>query len=404
MNPTPDMKPPSDPSPAETGMTDMPSRPKELRALCRFAAGLSHELNNLLAVVNSNAIELIGQESLPDETRQAARRIMVAGERAASLTKQVLLFSGQHPCWAKPLRVNALLEDSRDAWERQLGPAITLQLNLADQEIGVSADRELLAALVSSLLANAVDALPGAGEVHVAASVVVPGELSTVAAEQMGSDPCVCLHVSDTGEGIPPSIQAKVFEPFFTTRSVKSRLGLGLAVVSGIVDSHRGWIGLDSRPGRGTSVDVLLPMVELPAPAAAASLASQPPLEAKTILLVEDDTLLRETTAEVFRMAGCRVLQAESADQARETWKWHADRIHLLFTDVVLPGGVSGLDIAAEFFADNPALKVICTSGFSHEIMQRLGDLPEGWMYLPKPCLPPQMLKAVNELLASPSS
>jgi len=383
----------------DAALEGLRTNPSEMRSLCRFAAGMSHELNNLLNVINSNASELMADRGLPDQARSAAKRIAVAGERATNLTSQVLLFSGQHPCWTKPLEMNAFLEESQAAWQRQLGPAIKLTLTLSSRRVGVSADRELLNAMVSILVANATDAIRGSGEVSISLGETLPENLPAKERTRFSNRRWVHLQVKDNGEGISAAVMAHIYEPFFTTRSARARLGLGLSVVKGVVDSHEGWLNISSKQGQGTTVDVLFPRIELAAPTKTpAAMAGAMPKQA-TILLVEDDALLRETTADVLRHGGYRVLQAESVEDARETWHWHAERIRLLLTDVVLPGGTSGLDIAAEFFSDNPALKVICTSGFSHEIMQRLGDLPEGWLYLPKPCLPPDMLSAVEKLL-----
>ena len=374
-----------------------------MRALCRLSAGLSHEMNSLLGVINSNASELISDRELTESSRLQAQRIGVAGERAASLTRQLLLFSGQHPCWSRPIEFGAWLNDSRSIWERMLGPEIELQINDVDRPIGISGDSELLIQMISSLAANAVDAIHGRGKLVISTSIVAPSELPDK--QQPGGErtDCVCLQVSDTGEGIPRAVLPHIFVPFFTTRAVKARLGLGLSVVKGIVDSHGGFVEVHSQPQGGTTVEILLPLVEAKGEAPTEPSMPSAPVPHETILLVEDDDLLRETTAEVMCRAGYRVLQTDSGESARETWQWHADRVQLLFTDVVLPRGESGLDIAADFYADNPALKIICTSGFSHEIMQRLGDLPKGWMYLPKPCLPPAMLKTIRSILDQPA-
>lgn len=377
-------------------LSDPRSRPETMRALCRLVGGLAHEYNNYLNVVNSNASELMAERELRLERRRNAQLIAVAGERAAQLTRQLLIFSGQRPPVLKPVELNSLLTDFRPAIERLAGPHYEIEIKLAAVELGVAGDREMLEQVVAVMVANAVDAAK-LDRAFVLTTKVVELTAADVAqhpARQEGS--FVQLSCQDAGEGIPPSALPHIFEPFFTTRAAKARLGLGLSVAYGIVESHHGWIEVDSQLDRGSQFCIYLPKVAAPVAVAAAVTPGQP---REIIMLVEDDELLRETTVAVLKQAGYRVLQAESAETARETWQWHADRITLLLTDVVLPKGASGLELAAEFHAENPALKVICTSGFSHEIMSRLGDLPAGFCYLPKPCLPPKMLKVVRALL-----
>lgn len=385
--------------------SDPRSRPDAMRSLCRFVAGVAHGYNNHLNVINSNASELMADESLPPERRKNAQRMAVAGARAADLTRQLMLFSGQQPYVPQPMELNAFLAESKPDIDRLLGPAREVRITGGETPRWLSGDRDMLAQVVASLAANAAEASRQERPVLLSTAEEVFADDDLEAHPSRRAGRYICLTCRDEGEGIAASVSAHAFEPFFTTRAAKSHIGLGLAVVHGIVTSHDGWIELDSQPDQGTSVRVYFPGIEVPtdelrSPSAAPS-AARP---SETILLVEDDDLLRETTVEVLKHAGYRVLQAESAESARETWQWHSDRVTLLLTDVVLPGGASGLDLAAEFRGESPDLRVICTSGFSHEIMTKLGDLPRGFRYLPKPCLPPEMLKAVREMLDQPAT
>jgi CheY-like chemotaxis protein len=260
-------------------------------------------------------------------------------------------------------------------------------------------DRVMIEQLIGILVANAADAAKQNRALALNAGFceLTHADLAQHPLGRAGE--FICFSCQDAGEGIPASVMPHLFEPFFTTRAARSRIGMGLAVAGGIVESHQGWIEVDSRVDQGTEVRVYFPRTASPAKVATPSKTAGSGAREETILLVEDDDLLRETTVAVLKHAGYRVLQAESGESARETWQWHADRVGLLLTDIVLPNGISGLELAAEFRADSPALKVICTSGFSHEIMNRMDDLPAGFQYLPKPCLPPEMLKAVRNLL-----
>lgn len=383
---------------------DPRSRPDTMRALCRFVAGVAHEYNNYLNVINSNASELMADESLPRDRRANAQRMAVAGERAADLTRQLMLFSGQQPFVPQPVELNAVLADSRPQIERLLGPTHEAQMTGVETPRWLNGDRDMLALVVSSLVANAAEASRVARSVRLTTSGVVLSDSDLDRHPSRRTGRFVCLACQDSGEGIAASARSHVFEPFFTTRAAKAHIGLGLAVVQGIVTSHDGWIELDSQPDQGTEVRIYFPAIDPPVepvrPPPPVRSTGQP---SETILLVEDDDLLRETTVAVLNHAGYRVLQADSSESARETWQWHADRIRLLLTDIVLPGTTSGLDLAAEFRSESPQLRVICTSGFSHEIMRKLGDLPPGFRYLPKPCLPPKMLQAVREILDTPA-
>jgi two-component system, cell cycle sensor histidine kinase and response regulator CckA len=373
-----------------------------MRALCRFVAGVAHEYNNHLNVINSNASELMADTDLPSERRENAQRVAVAGERAAHLTQQLTLFSGQQPFTPHSLDLRAFLSDAKDQMERLLGTQHEVKIEAGEGPCWLSGDHEMVRQVVAGLVANAAEASREMRTVILSTAEVefTEGDAELQPSRRPGK--FIRLTCRDSGEGMAASVLPHVFEPFFTTRAAKSHMGLGLSVIQGIVFSHDGWIEVDSQPGRGTEVRVFFPRGVAPEQADAVPPAAVPGRPRETILLVEDDDLLRETMAAVLNHAGYRVLQAESAESAWETWQWHADRITLLLTDVVLPQGSSGLDLAVEFRAESPHLRVICTSGFSHEIMQKLGDLPPGFRYLPKPCLPPQMLKAVRELLDAP--
>ena len=256
----------------------------------------------------------------------------------------------------------------------------------------------MLEQLLAILVANARDAMPRGGGLDVGAhELTLTAEDIEGQSGQRAGD-FLCLKIRDQGKGIPEAVLPHICEPFFTTHAADERSGLGLAVALGIVRMHQGWIEFVSKPGQGTEVRVYLPsrrgatIEKMP--------ESAPPFSGEeTILLVEDDDLLRETTAAVLKQAGYRVLQAEDGSSAEETWHWHAERIVLVVTDVVLPHGVSGLQLAEKFQAERPELKVICTSGFSHEMMGRLNSPKPGMVFLAKPVHPPLLLKTLRSLV-----
>ena len=198
--------------------------------------------------------------------------------------------------------------------------------------------------------------------------------------------PFVCLSVSDTGCGIPPEILPKIFDPFFTTKEVGKGTGLGLATVFGIVQQHNGWINVDSEPGRGTTFRIYLPRLgkmgeeEKRRPASITMRGGD-----ETILLVEDEAFLRVSLSKVLTQLGYRVLEAINGDDAIATWKKHGDEIHLLLTDLVMPGGINGMELAGQLLEMKPKLKVIFASGYSADVASKDFPLEEGVNFLAKP-------------------
>ena len=382
------------PTPAGGAAEEARARHETLSALGRLAGGVAHDFNNLLTVINSSASLLLATEDLAPPAGDSARRITAAGERAANLTRQLLLFSGQQPHHPQMLDLNALLPELTGALERLAGPAVKLDLRLANAAPLIIGDAAMLEQVLTNLVANARDALPHGGRL-----IVTTAAVTVTAPPPPGrAGDFLCVGVSDEGAGIAPEVLPHIFEPFFTTRAVGHGSGLGLAVVSGIVQQHEGWLEVDSTPGAGSRFRVFLPAA--PAGTAVAGRAEPASLHGQeTILLVEDEELVRETTAAVLKNSGYRVLQVASGAAALETWRWHAARIALLLTDVVLPEGVNGLELAEKLRAEKPTLKVIGTSGFSREMMAGMSRPPAGTIFLQKPCSPPTLAKAIRTLL-----
>lgn len=367
-----------------------------MRTLCRLVAGVAHEYNNFFNVIGSNTAELLIDSRTSPDARQGLGRIATATERATDLTKKLLLFSGQQTPQSVPLNLNDWLREHRARWDEKAGQQGRVSLKLCESPTGVQVDPDMLEQVVLALVENARDAMPTGGVIELSTKIIPATETPA------GSCDEVVLNVADQGPGIAPRVAQRVFEPFFTTRSERGRLGLGLAVVQGVMETMAGRAELMPNPGEGARVCCAWPRVEL------IGSTTRPPVSSfdaqdseTTIMLIEDDDLLRETTVAVLKHHGYRVLQAEDGDMARETWHWHSERVALLLTDIVLPHGESGLQIGETFRTDRPDLPMILTSGFSHEIQKRVSELPEGVLYLPKPCPPAEMLRAVKELLSS---
>jgi CheY-like chemotaxis protein len=266
----------------------------------------------------------------------------------------------------------------------------------------IYADAGMFDQLLMNLAVNARDAMPKGGE------LIIETAVRTVDDEQVRLYPeatpgrCVWLGVSDTGEGIPSEILPKIFEPFFTTKEAGKGTGLGLATVFGVVKQHRGWIKVYSEAGKGTTFQIFLPASDASAEVSTKE-AAKPGSRggAETILLAEDDASLRMLTRATLERNGYRVLEAVNGVEARQIWTEHQSRIALLLTDLVMPGGVDGRELAAHLRTQNPKLKVIFTSGYSAEIAGRELKLQAGQNFVQKPCPTVQLLETVRNCLDS---
>jgi two-component system cell cycle sensor histidine kinase/response regulator CckA len=267
--------------------------------------------------------------------------------------------------------------------------------------------------LLMNLAVNARDAMPAGGRLTMRTEVV---ELDATAAHsrpRRRPGTFVRLSVADTGTGIPPELLPRIFEPFFTTKKTGEGTGLGLAMVFGIMADHRGWVEVDSRVGQGATFHLFLPVSPAddapPAPAAehAAATAAPPPAHGgETILLVEDEAPVREFARAVLQHHGYRVLQATSGKDALETWKWHSPRIALLLTDMVLPDQLNGLELARKLQAEKPSLRVLCTSGYTRDILDGRAPAspPPNIRFLQKPYQPALLAQTIRECLDAPAS
>lgn len=373
---------------------------QKMEAVGQLAGGVAHDFNNTLTVITGYTKLLLDFGGLPAVAQERLRTIYAAGMRAGNLTRQLLLFSRKHAIHKDVLDLNALIEEIAKMLGRLIGEDVQVELRLGTASRFVTADPSMLEQVLVNLAVNARDAMPRGGQLTIAT------EQRGVSAAEAAENPArragefVCLSVRDTGSGIPPEVLPRVFEPFFTTKAIGAGTGLGLATVFGIVQEHQGWIEIETAAGAGTCFQIFLP----PAPVAevVAHTASQEPFDykgAETILLVEDEATVREFAVAVLQHYGYRILQAGSGVEALETWKWHHTRIALVISDVVMPDGVSGLDLVDTLRAKKPALKVILTSGYAHDLATKVRALPKDLPFLQKPYLPNTLARMVRDLL-----
>jgi CheY-like chemotaxis protein len=284
------------------------------------------------------------------------------------------------------LDLNQSINDMTRMLRRILGETIELQFKFAMQPLFVHADAGMLDQVLMNLAVNSRDAMPNGGRLVIETSAVEFDESDCERSAQARPGSFVCLNVSDTGCGITPEILPNIFEPFFTTKETGKGTGLGLSTVFGIIRQHQGWINVYSEIGQGTTFRIYLPRI-----AEMSGQKTKQPASTilrggnETILLVEDDKLLRVSVLKTLLQLGYQVFEAVNGVEALEVWKRHRDEIHLLLTDLVMPGGINGRQLGEQLLKENPKLKVIYASGYSAEVVGADFPLEEGVNFLNKP-------------------
>jgi two-component system, cell cycle sensor histidine kinase and response regulator CckA len=369
---------------------------QKLESIGRLAGGVAHDFNNILTIIQGHAACLSMLDNLPGPMRESLDEIQFASERAAQLTAQLLAFGSRQTVQWQVLDLNQLTENAMNMLRRILGEDIHLASRLCSGPAVIKADGAMIEQMLMNLVVNAKDAMPKGGKLTVATSTVTLAEEYVAEGVHFPSGAYVCLKVSDTGRGIAPDILPRIFEPFFTTKDIGKGTGLGLATAYGIVRQHHGWIKAASAPGQGATFEVYLPASsECPAePLVHAEPA--PTGNGETILLVEDESALRKVAARILSRGGYKVIEAESGVRALRIWQQNHAIIDLLLTDIVMPEGVNGWDLAGQLVAARPDLKVLCTSGYVPDT----AESTPGIRLLPKPYDSRQLLTAVQEVLA----
>jgi two-component system, cell cycle sensor histidine kinase and response regulator CckA len=369
---------------------------QKMEAVGQLAGGVAHDFNNILAAIMMQVQLASMSEGLPEEVRQLHDDIRGSAERAANLTRQLLAFSRRQVLQPKDLDLNEVVTSITKLLQRTVGEDIQLQLHLFSAPLQVHADAGMLDQVLLNLFVNARDAMPDGGRIVVETSPVVlrePADRMDLPAGRY-----VRLRVTDTGCGIAPEILPHLFEPFFTTKQPGKGTGLGLATVFGIVKQHKGGVSVDSTPGKGTTFDVLLPESQAKAePQAEVHLAPRGGTE--TILVVEDEAIIRMLIRAILERAGYRVLEAASGVEALKVWERNRDVVQLLFTDIVMPDGINGRALSARLRSEKPGLPVVFTSGYSAEIAGRDLDLEQGQTFLQKPASPAHLLEVVRKTI-----
>ena len=372
---------------------------QKMEAIGRLAGGVAHDFNNILTAILMQTELLTDLEDLPSPVREGLQQIHAAAERAANLTRQLLLFSRREVMQPRLLDLNEAVTSMVRMLQRIIGEDIRLQLVLHSKPLWLRADPGMLDQVLMNLTVNARDAMPRGGQLLIQTAETQVEELRPGLPPEVGPGRYAQLRVQDTGCGIPPEILAHIFEPFFTTKEPGKGTGLGLATVYGIVQQHRGWIEVHSTPGQGTTFDIYLPIPVALESAETAPHRAKPRAGSETILLVEDDERLRQLTRSALERHGYRVWEAPDSAEALRLWPQLVGSVQLLVTDLVMPGPMNGRELARQFQQTQPDLKVILFSGYSQDLAGRTLELGPGQAFLAKPFTPEQLLHLVKQVL-----
>jgi len=372
---------------------------QKMEAVGRLAGGVAHDFNNLLTIINGYAQLLIEPISPQDPRRGHLKEILTAGERAASLTRQLLAFSRRQVLEPRVLNLNSVLADVAKMLRRLIGEDVELVATLKPDLGRVKVDPGQIEQVIMNLAVNARDAMPQGGKLFVETSNVEIDANYARSHSPMMPGKYVMVAVSDTGCGMDLETQAHLFEPFFTTKEKGHGTGLGLATVYGIVKQSGGFIWVYSVPGRGSTFKIYLPVVEEALPTAEpAEVPAELAKGSETVLVVEDEGGVRSLVCEALASHGYKVLEAAGAASALEISEKYTEPIHLLLTDVVMPQ-TGGKELAKGFSTLHPETKVLYMSGYTDDAIVRHGILERGTSFLQKPFQPRALLLKIREVL-----
>lgn len=377
---------------------------QRMEAIGQLTGGIAHDFNNLLTVITGNTDLLM--DALDDNPRMQTlvKLISDAAERGSGLTRNLLAFSRRQSLKPASINVNQLIENMDNLLRSSLSREHSLQLQLHYPLKNARVDAVQLESSLLNLTINARDAMPEGGKLTIATSEAVLNHHDQTETAATATDDYLCITITDTGEGISQPDLDKIFEPFFTTKPHGKGSGLGLSMVFGFIKQSGGHLRVESVPGTGTTFRLYLPISEhLDSPAerpSATHLAR--PEGPQTILLVEDNELVRQSAVQQLRQAGFEVLAAADAAQAF-AWLASDQQIDLLFTDIVMPGGMNGVELAGEARRTHPDLPVLLTSGYNEAAGYENSDLPTGVAMLTKPYRREMLLNQLTAMLSQRS-
>ncbi|MGB9631926.1 MAG: ATP-binding protein [Chloroflexaceae bacterium] len=373
---------------------------QKMEALGRLAGGIAHDFNNVLTVILGEVGLLLYDLPADDPRRYGLEQILQAAECAAALTRQLLAFSRRQVLQPDLLNLNEVITGMEQMLRRLIGEDVPLTMLLCHHLPPVLADHGQIEQVVMNLVLNARDAMPQGGQLVIQTVLCDTDNVTAPPAAGAQAGPYVVLIVSDTGIGIDPAVQPHIFEPFFTTKPRDRGTGLGLAIVHTIVQQNGGFIRFASRPNHGTTFEIFLPAATSVAPVMPASLAYPDvlPVASGTVLLVENNAAVRQLTSQILRRAGFTVLEASDGHHALQLAEQHAVPIDLLLTDIVMPEGLNGVQLASAIRARRPAIAVVYMSGYIDDA--RIEAI-QGERFILKPFTPEGLVRVLVEVLGA---
>lgn len=371
---------------------------QKMESIGRFAGGIAHDFNNVIALISAYSQVILEQPRLAPTVEKYSKEILNATEHAATVTRQLLSFSRRSDIDLKPTNLNDIIFPMGEMIDRIVGKEIQYHQDLDPDVSPILADKNMIEQLILNLAINARDAM-ASGQLRIATrSCEITAEECLVNNEAI-QGLATQLQISDTGFGMDEETLAQIFEPFFTTKSDGKGTGLGLSTAYSVVKQHKGWITVKSEVDKGTTFKVFFPVLKESDPISSSTPDSPPTGRGETILLVEDENALREMATTILTGYNYHVLSASSGPEAIDLWATHKDSIAMLFTDIVMPHGYSGIDIGERFYKERPSLKIIYTSGYRLDAIPRSMKMKESGIFIPKPYIPSALAKLIRDTL-----
>ena len=372
---------------------------QKMEAIGQLAAGVAHDFNNILTVIQGHAGLLEHKMGAESTEARSVEQISRAATRAATLIRQLLMFSRKQVMQFRHLDLNDTLRNTIKMLERLVGEHVQIDFRPESHLPAVHADSSMVEQIAMNLAVNARDAMPQGGKIFITTSLETIKRAATPLDPEIRDGKFICLTFGDTGTGMDTQILARIFEPFFTTKAVGKGTGLGLSTVFGIVRQHQGWLDVESKVDQGTTFKAYFPASQSVAEKTEEIKESTLRSGRETILVAEDEDTLREMVVQVLKIQGYYVLEAASGHHALEVWEQANRPIDLLLTDMVMPGGVMGSELAERLLMRSPQMKVIYMSGYSPGMAGKDSSLLQGRNFLPKPYSIGRLAEVVRECL-----
>ncbi len=357
---------------------------QKIEAVGQLAGGIAHDFNNILSVILGYCDIVL--ESLPPENEHIKdmRLIKESGEKAASLTRQLLAFSRKQVLEMQVVKLNSLIDNISQMLRRMITEDIDLEVNLDASLQNVFADQSQLEQVLMNLTINARDAMPNGGKLIITTSNVTLDDDIMIYHDEVKPGHYTMFTISDSGTGMTSEVQERIFEPFFTTKEEGKGTGLGLATVYGIVKQHNGYVYVYSEPSLGTTFKIYLPAIHEISSTVIENIVTDRPHGTETILVVEDDVLLRNYILTVLKKLGYSTIEAGNGEEALKISYQHEENIHLLLTDVIMPG-MNGKELTDLISQDRPNMKILYMSGYTDDVIAHHGVLEDGINFIQKP-------------------